>query len=961
MQPNDKIHGFRVTRKIDAPEISAVGYEMVYEQNGAKLFWLDRADENKTFAIAFRTTPQDSTGVFHILEHSVLCGSDKFPSKDPFVELLKGSVKTFLNAFTFPDKTMYPVCSRNDKDFLNLMNVYLDAVLHPAALHQPEIFRQEGWHYEPDDEGNLTYKGVVLNEMRGAFSSPDEVGGTMLMKLLYPDSIYGLVSGGDPEVIPTLTYEQFVEAHKKFYHPSNSLIFLDGAVDLDAALGMIDSYLKDFAAQPMDLPIAWQKPLPHKEETISFEIAPNEDPKDKGRVILGTLAFGFEERETALACSVLLDVIAGSNEAPFKQRMLATGLCEDVALYPYSGIMQNAVVLEMHNVKDGRLREAEETAKKILADIAKEGIDKEQLTAAFNIFEFRTRERDFGSYPLGLIYGMNALESWLYGGDPIRPLLLDDDFNALRGRLQSRYFEELLASLFGAEDGTATLYMLPDPTLGEHRSAAEKAKLAAIRAGMDDGEMEKIRRENEALLLWQKTDDTPEILATLPSLSVSDIERKPTPIPTELRDLSGVPYLYHAMKTSGICYSSLYFDLSDFTEEELFDLSFATTLLCNVRTEKRSALDLQTAMKANVGSMSFTLSAVTRDGRAIPYLTVGGSVLESKKQDYLDLLSEVLFGSRFDEKETIRNIVKQEILGRKEDFSAGGSGAAMGRASAYLNAEAAILEQIGGYESYLKLKRVDQDFDAFFPKADETLRSLIARAAKKGRMTVSVTGEDGGFAEKLAALFPDGGEVKTPRSYAPLGVRNEGIVIPAQIGYAGMAADLEKLGAKREGSMNVLRSILSFGYLWNAIRVQGGAYGAGFGARVNGTFVYYSYRDPDPKASIGAFRGCGDFLRAAVKDEHFDLEKFIIGALGAIDPLYTPRVAAGVANSQYLRGIGYEDICREREETLSTTKEDLLRLADLLDRAADQNAYCIVAGKEKLDAAGDLIRATLEL
>ena len=961
MNIHEKIHGFRVVRKIDAAEIGAVGYEMVYEKNGAKLLWLDRDDENKTFCISFRTTPEDDTGVFHILEHSVLCGSDRFPSKDPFVELLKGSLQTFLNAFTASDKTMYPVCSRNDKDFLNLMTVYLDAVLHPAMLKKPEIFWQEGWHFEPTEEGELTYKGVVFNEMRGAFSSPDRLGISTLAGLLYPDTTYGKESGGLPEAIPTLTYEQFVAAHNTFYHPSNSFIFLDGKVDIDAVLGRIDSFLAPYEKNEALFPIARQEPKERAESTIRFEIAPNESPENKGRVFCGMLACGFDEREKNLAYPILFDVIAGSNESVFKKRMLQTGLCEDAEIFFYNENLQNAVMMELRNVPDGRLVEAEATAKKILADIAREGIDKEQLSAAFNRFEFKTRERDFGSFPLGLAYGLDVMNTWLYGGDPIEPLLLDEVFGALRAKLSSRYFEDLLLSFAEAERGAATLFMLPDEALGAKRTAAEKERLAAIRAAMSDEEFAKIRRQNEELLLWQKTDDTPETIAKLPSLSLSDISDRPSETPSEKRTVCGVPALWHEIPTAGILYVSLYFDLSDLDEEDLFDLSLISSLLTDVRTERRSAIALQTEMKAGIGSFSASIFAATKDGVTTPYLKISGSVLESKKDALAPLLREILWESRFDEKEAIFNILRQKRMEQKDAFAAGGSSFAAMRASSYLHREGAIYEYTEGYEAYCRLKETERDFAHVFPSMDETFRALLGRVLCKARARFSLTGKDDpAFASAIVSLFPEGQKPAHPCAIAPLGIRKEGILIPAQIGYAGMVCDLNEVGKRRTGAMLVARSILSYSYLWNAIRVQGGAYGAGFGARINGTVICHSYRDPDPKHSLSVFDGCGDFLRGLCAPEaNAELKKFIIGAIGESDPLYSPRRAAEFADALALRGIGYDDLCRERREILDTEKGDLLAFADTLDGLT--KAYCLVASREKLDEAKDKIDTILDL
>ncbi len=478
MKINDRLHGFTVTAITEVTEISAALIEMRHEKSGARLNFLDREDENKTFAITFKTIPEDSTGVFHIIEHSVLCGSEKYPVKEPFVELLKGSLNTFLNAMTFPDKTMYPIASRNDKDFLNLMSVYLDAVLHPAILKNPNIFRQEGWHYLLDGKGGaLTRSGVVLNEMKGAFSSPDELAMHHITNMLYKDTCYKYESGGKPDVISELTYEDFLAAHAKYYHPSNSEIFLDGSVDLDSALSLIDSFLAPYDKHDMETKIPDQAPLTPQFREIEYETASGESPKNKTRLELGYMFSRFSDQEGGIAASVLLDAVCSTNEAPLKKVLLASGLCEDMSILPYDSVKQNSVIIDFRNVKDGKCDELYKLFTSTVERLAKDGIDKSLLTASLNSHEFKSREKDFGTLPHGIIYAMSILESSLYGGNPAQNLSFGKSYAAIREKLSGDYFEKLLLSMFVENEHRATLIMKPSATLGEENARREAAEL----------------------------------------------------------------------------------------------------------------------------------------------------------------------------------------------------------------------------------------------------------------------------------------------------------------------------------------------------------------------------------------------------------------------------------------------------------------------------------------------------
>lgn len=951
MKNNHTLHGFVETGKVEIPDIEAILHKMEHKKSGAKLLFLEREDENKTFSIAFKTIPEDSTGVFHIIEHSVLCGSRKYKVKEPFVELLKGSLNTFLNALTFPDKTMYPVASRNDCDFLNLMSVYLDAVLHPAILGNKNIFLQEGWHYELDAEsGRLTRNGVVLNEMRGAFSSPDELAYYHLSDMLYPDTCYRHESGGKPEFITSLSYENFIAAHKKYYHPSNAQIFLDGSVDLDSALAMIDSYLSEYDRAPADFEIKTQPAIKPAHREVEYEISENESKENKTRMVLGYLLSRFDEQEKNVAANILLDTVLSSNESPLKKVLIDSGLCEDITISPYDSIKQNAIGIDFHNVKDGACDELYKLFVDTVRKISDSRIDKSMLEASLNNFEFKTRERDFGTMPKGVVYAMTVLETSLYGGAPEQNLSFEKSFASLREKLNTDYFEKLLCEIFLENEHRATLIMYPSETLGKRRAEEEARQLADIKNSLTKEELDTIKKSERELKAWQQTSDTPEAVASIPMLKISDIPKDIAKIPRTVTEIGDSTVLFHDVATGGIVYTDLYFDASELTKEEIFDLRMLFTFMENVPTEKRTAIELQNLIKRELGSFSVGMTPVTKDGKAKIYANVSLSATEAKKNSIIDILGEVLYTSVYKDRSVARNILRQMKIASEESFITGGHLAGYHRATAYVNSEAAVLEYYSGYEAHLSIKALDSAFDSEFDKLSERLVNLTKRIFTKERLTISITGKpDEVFARSLIDSLRSESTEAPVCSIEPLGIRREGILIPAQAAFAESVSNLSLFGEKTSGTMNVVRSILNYGYLWNTIRVQGGAYGVGLLVRNNGNVGFYSYRDPSPKRTLECYKESAAFLRDFAERGE-DITKFIIGAVGDSAPLLTPKLKGTFSTVRYLRGITHEDECRTHREMLATDKDALLWAADLIDKVAATGAVCVVGGKDKLES-----------
>lgn len=949
MKINETIYGFLVKRAVEIKDAGATLYEAEHIKSGARLLFFDREDDNKTFSIAFKTIPEDSTGVFHIIEHSVLCGSRKFRVKEPFVELLKGSLNTFLNAMTFPDKTVYPVASRNDKDFFNLTDIYLDAVFNPAILENPNIFYQEGWHYELDSAtGKLSRSGVVLNEMRGAFSSPDEVAAYHINEMLYPDTCYRFESGGEPSAITELSYEEFCDGHRKYYHPSNAEIFLDGSVKLGEILPLIDSYLSEYDRKNIDFDISDQPKISPAYREIEYEISPGENPKNKTRLELGYLAYRFDEQERTVATSILLDAIASTNESPLKKAIIDSGLCEEMSFIPLDSIKQNSVTVDFKNVKDGKCNELFDLFVEKTKELCQKGIDKAALSASINSLEFKMREKDYGTMPIGIIYAMSSLEASLYGGNPAQNLSYEKSFADIRKKLDTDYFEKLLLSLFVENEHRATLIMLPSATLGEKRAQKEYTELQKIKESLTETELAELIETECKLKAWQETPDTPEGLSTIPQLKISDISAEVEKTPETVKQKDGVTVLCHPIHTNGISYVDFCFDVSDLSGDEIFDLRLLISLLENLRTERRSAMELQNLIKSELGSFSASVSPLTSSGKTKIYAIISASALESKRTAIADITEEILYTTIYKDKEAIHNVIRQLKMESEEAFISSGHLAAFRRASSYINAESAVQEYYSGYEAHTRIKALDLSFDGEFHSLAERLAALSERIFTKERLTLSITGtECDEFENRLIGIIRSGESCSPVSHISPLGIRREGIITPSQSAYAALAENVYSLGFEPHGSISVARTLLSYGYLWGAVRVQGGAYGVGLLVRKGGNLGFYSYRDPSPARTLGCYEKSADFLRGFAKSGE-DITKFIIGAVGDASPLTTPKLKGTLATMQYLRGESYEDRLKMRRQLLDTDSKDLERIAALIDKTCETNAICVVGGKDKL-------------
>lgn len=958
MNLHDSLHGFTVTRVRHLTDIRADMVEMVYGKNGARLIWLDRDDSNMTFSIAFKTIPADDTGVFHILEHSVLCGSRKFPVKEPFVNLLQTSLQTFLNAMTFPDKTMYPVASRNRKDFLNLVDVYMDAVLHPAIYDRPETFRQEGWHYEWTPDGRLTCNGVVYNEMKGAYADLETQLATQLNRLIYPDTCYRFDAGGIPDHIPELTYEQFLACHRRFYHPSNAYIILDGRINLDEVLCLLDGYLRDYDAAPVDFDIPDQP-----SRVPSFyqgEFAADEAESDglRSQYTAGFLYGTFRDREKALAMEVLGDVLCGTNESPLRKAVLDEDLAETIS---FSGSEDASryqlAVLTARNLDDlPRLRQ---TLRRTLEDLAESGLDRSQLHASINAMEFSMRERDYGSTPRGLVYAMVMMDTWLYGGDPAAKLELGDIFDRLRSKVDTGYFEDLIRAVLLDNPHRAEVCLSPSATLGRERQAARQTAWDRLADSWDETQKQRIADQQELLLQRQRSADTPEQLATLPRLSLSDVSDTPDPLLLDRREMDGRTVILSHADTDHIVYGDLYFDVGDLTEEEISAAAFMANLLDEMDTSRRSNSELQRLLKADLGAFSTGLHPYGRLGQtddATPYLVISFSVLESKLDRALSLVGEILDDCLFRDGQRAGQLLRQKKLAIYENIIDSGNFYAAARVSACYSARAVINEYAVGLAQYRWLCRAEKQLVAGPESLLGQMESLYRRVFTRDRLLVSLTGDEAvtaPFARRLIGAIRPGPAPVNRQVYRPLPFCRQGIIIPADVSFAALGNNLCRHHLTYQGHMGVASAVLSYTYLWSVIRVQNGAYGAAMSVGDLGEVRLTTYRDPNPAASLEAFLAAGTHLAENTPDSRA-LESLIIGAVGETDPLKTPRGRGKLAAVCHLVGADDDHFRRLRREMLTTRPEDLTAFARQLQELCAQAAICVIGGRDQVEKCSHL-------
>ncbi|RMF86462.1 MAG: peptidase M16 [Nitrospinota bacterium] len=957
------LHGFELIREQEIPELKTTARLFRHIQTGAEVLSLENDDENKVFGITFRTPPADSTGLPHILEHSVLCGSRKYPVKEPFVELLKGSLQTFLNAMTYPDKTCYPVASQNLQDFYNLIDVYLDAVFYPRLT--PHIFQQEGWHYELEKpEDPLTIKGVVYNEMKGAYSSPDRVLAEYAQQSLFPDTIYRFDSGGDPREIPNLTYAQFKKFHQTYYHPSNARIFFYGNDDPEERLRILAAYLQDFAPLPVEATVPLQPRFDQPRRLHRSYMVGQEEKGKKGMTTVNWLLDETTDPEKTLALHILAHILIGTPASPLRKALIDSGLGEDLAGVGLEGDLRQmyfSTGLKGMAVEDAD--RVEVLILETLTRLAQEGIDPETVEASLNTVEFRLRENNTGSYPRGLVLMLRALVTWLYGADPLAPIAFAAPLTAIKSRVKAgeRYFESLLTRYFLQNPHRTTLILQPDPELGPREEAAEKARLAEIRARLRAEEVQAIIENTQTLKRLQETPDPPEALATIPSLKLSDLDRKVKTVPLAVLEQQGTPVLYHDLFTNGILYLDVGFNLHALPQEYLPYLPLFGRALLEIGTEKEDFVRLSQRIGRKTGGIwptSFT-SMIRGTDRGAAWLFLRSKAMTSQVDDLLAILKDVLLTVRFDNQERFRQMVLEEKAEQEEEVLYSGHSLVSLRLRSCFNEADWAAEQMGGVSYLFFLRRLVQEVEENWSQVLSTLEEIRRLLLNRNTMLCNVTLDEANWtpiAPKLEA-FLSALPAASPAlvTWSPhYGSGFEGMTIPSQVNYVGKGANIYRLGYTLHGSAAVIIRYLRTTWIWDRVRVQGGAYGGFclFDHR-SGVLNFASYRDPNLLKTLEVYDQTGHFLRHTPLREE-ELTKSIIGAIGDMDAYQLPDAKGYSSMLRYLVGETDELRQQRREEIFSTSVADFRAFADVLDRVREEGRVVVLGSPSAIEEVNTL-------
>ena len=957
MNINDVVSGFKLLRKSHIKEVSSEAYVFEHEKSGARLFFLENDDDNKVFSISFRTPPVDDTGVAHIVEHSVLCGSRKYPLKEPFVELVKGSLNTFLNAMTYPDKTVYPVASRNDKDFQNLMDVYLDAVFYPQMRENPQVLMQEGWHYEIESpEEPLRYSGVVYNEMKGALSSPDDILENHIMNSLYPDTTYGYESGGNPEHIPELTQEMFADFHGKYYHPSNSYIFLYGDLDIEEKLAYLDrEYLAHFDRIPVPSRIDKQEPFTEMHSrTEHYPVSQEEGTEEKTFLSLNWLMGDTLDTETVMGLEILNHALLKTPAAPLRKALIDAELGKDVDSSFEESVMQPYLSIVVANSEAERAEKFRQLTFDTLKKLADEGLDKTLLEASINLLEFRLREADFGSAPKGLIYGIAAMKTWLYDGQPEDALYYEDLLARMKEGLQGRYFEELIKKYFLDNKHVTMVTLAPSTTMSAEREAAQAKLLAEKKAQLSPQEIAELIEANKALKERQQTPETPEALASIPVLDVEDIRKEAYNLPMVEKEVMGTKVLHTNVDTHGIGYLNLYFDASRVAQEHLPYLYLLAELMGEVDTTEHSYAELANLKNLHTGGISYDVVAMTRKGEpdsCLPKFRIKAKALAKKLPHLCQLLQEIVTRSLFTDAKRIKELLLQIQTEVELSLQRSAHQVVSGRIASYLTPAGAYADQ-GGLPFYHFVKDFLADFDANFAKLPEIFGEVLRQVFNQQDLVVGITvpqEEYRNFEAAFAPLRQALSRLTFPKQRYrwKLSSRNEGLTSSSRVQYVGKGANFLKLGYKYTGTMRVLETLLRYDYFWTKIRVQGGAYGAFTSFNRNGMMNFGSYRDPNLKETLAVFDGTSDFLESFDASDR-EMTKAIIGTISNLDMPLTPQMKGEMADNCYLRGISYLDRQQVRMEILTTKQKDIQALAPLVKACMKENVLCVFGGEQKI-------------
>ncbi|XP_010269115.1 PREDICTED: presequence protease 2, chloroplastic/mitochondrial [Nelumbo nucifera] len=942
-----------------------------HKKTGAEVMSVSNDDENKVFGIVFRTPPKDSTGIPHILEHSVLCGSRKYPLKEPFVELLKGSLHTFLNAFTYPDRTCYPVASTNTKDFYNLVDVYLDAVFFPKCIQDLQTFQQEGWHYELNDPSeDMSFKGVVFNEMKGVYSQPDNILGRLAQQALFPDTTYGVDSGGDPQVIPKLTFEEFKDFHRKYYHPSNARIWFYGDDDPNERLRILSEYLDLFDANPASLEskVDAQKLFSEPVKIVEkYPAGEGGDLKKKHMVCLNWLLSDKPlDLQTELTLGFLDHLMLGTPASPLRRILLESRLGDAIVGGGVEDeLLQPQFSIGLKGVSEDDVQKVEELIMSTLTKLAEEGFDSEAVEASMNTIEFSLRENNTGSFPRGLSLMLRSIGKWIYDMDPFEPLKYEEPLKSLKDRIAKEgskaVFSPLIQKYILNNPHCVAIEMQPDPEKASRDEAAEREILEKVKANMTEEDLAELARATQELRLKQETPDPPEALKTVPSLSLHDIPKKPIHVPTEEGEIDGVKVLKHDLFTNDVLYTEIVFNMNSLKQDLLQLVPLFCQSLLEMGTKDLDFVQLNQLIGRKTGGISVYPFSSSLRGKEDPcsHIIVRGKAMAGRAEDLFNLFNCILQDVQFTDQQRFKQFVSQSKSRMENRLRGSGHGIAAARMDAKLNVAGWIAEQMGGI-SYLEFlqtleEKVDQDWAEISSSLEEIRKSLLSRQSCLINMTAdakNLTNTEK-FVSKFLDLLPNTPPGEKLSWNDRLSFVNEAVVIPTQVNYVGKAANIYDTGYQLNGSAYVISKYISNTWLWDRVRVSGGAYG-GFCEfdTHSGVFTYLSYRDPNLLKTVEVYDGTANFLRELEMDDDA-LTKAIIGTIGDVDSYQLPDAKGYSSLLRYLLGVAEDERQKRREEILSTRLKDFKEFADAIEAVKDKGVVVAVASPDDVAAANE--------
>ena len=946
-------------------DVQSDGFILRHKKSGARIAILSNNDDNKVFYIGFRTPPEDETGVPHIIEHTTLCGSKKFPVKDPFIELAKGSLNTFLNAMTYPDKTVYPVASCNDQDFKNLMDVYLDAVFNPNITKYEEIFKQEGWHYEltgKDDE--LKINGVVYNEMKGAYSSPDEVLSSQIYRSLFPDNTYSKDSGGNPEYIPKLTYEAYLDFYHKYYHPSNSYIYLYGDMDVVERLEWLDKeYLSLYDYKKVNSEINKQPAFDEiKNVEAQYSITMDDSQENKTYLSYNRVVGDSLDEMLYQAFDVLDYALVSSPGAPVKQALIDAGIGDDVYGSYDAGILQPVFSFVAKNANASQADEFESIIENTLKEVVKTGINKEALLAGINSSEFKFREADFGQFPKGLLFGLNCLDSWLF--DDMKPFIHLEclgTFAKLRKAVDTDYFEKLIQEYLLDNTHGSSVTVKPKRGLGNEREEALAKELSDYKASLSDEEIKKLIEDTEHLKKYQEEPSSDEDLRKLPMLTRADMKKNAMPFSNIEDELSDVKVVRHDIESNGIDYISFLFDAGDFAQSELGYLGFFTNALGLVSTEKYSYTDLANATNIYTGGISTGTAShpdIKDRNNFVFKFEVKLKVLEKNLDKALELMEQMLLSSDFTDTKRLGELVAQIKARLQANLSSSGHLVAAMRSMSSFSRYALYQDELKGIAFYRSICHIEKELSESPKSVSDKLAAIAKKLFARNRMLISFTGNNEAYGnakpslEKVISGF-DKMSVIGNQAEVHFNTAKEAFIDASQIQYVAKTGDFICEGYEYTGALRLLRIILSYDYLWINVRVKGGAYGCMNTFLRSGESYFVSYRDPNLSDTLDVYDRIPEYIKSFSPDER-DMTKYIIGTFSALDTPMNPEAKGSRSLSAYLEGITYEQIQKERNEILNAQPEDIRRLADLVEAVLKKDSICVIGNENMIKESAGL-------